>query len=89
MVLFFLQQRNPPVIPVLQEVHVYSLVQQCEAHWVTSGDVTTLSRPSSSRRGERNPGSGGCRGEVPELVAQHSAWKIQQEHEYKEKRLCL
>lgn len=31
MALFFLQQRNPPVIPVLQEVRVYLLVLQCEA----------------------------------------------------------
>lgn len=35
MVLFFLQQRNPPVIPVLQEVRVYDRVQQWEILYVS------------------------------------------------------
>lgn len=32
MALFFLQQRNPPVIPVLQEVRLYHCILQAEIH---------------------------------------------------------
>lgn len=41
MALFFLQQRNPPVIPVLQEVQVYVRVLQ--------GQIYVLKTPCDKR----------------------------------------